>query len=199
MSPLKVNKEVKKEVILRAAIEVFAKNGLKNTKIIEVANKAGVGKGTVYEYFSSKEEIFETAFEYSMKKVIEKLQLSAQENITPDERLKKMIKGFSSMVDADRTFIEITFHFWAEGVRSGNKILNKKIEKVYTDSKKIISSVLEEGIRSRIFKKIDTEVYASIIVALFDGLLLQGMYNKEFSFEKFASELENILLNQIKK
>lgn len=50
-------KERKRELILDTAFDLILENGYSNTKIIDIANKAGIGKGTVYEYFESKEAL----------------------------------------------------------------------------------------------------------------------------------------------
>lgn len=43
---------------MEAALQVFVEHGYEKTKIIDVARTAGIGKGTVYEYFESKEALF---------------------------------------------------------------------------------------------------------------------------------------------
>lgn len=48
----------KEKQILEAGINQFSKFGFKKTSIDDIAKAAGVGKGTVYNYFSSKEELF---------------------------------------------------------------------------------------------------------------------------------------------
>ncbi len=48
----------KRNLILDTALGLFVENGYLDTKIIDIANKAGIGKGTIYEYFSSKEALF---------------------------------------------------------------------------------------------------------------------------------------------
>jgi TetR/AcrR family fatty acid metabolism transcriptional regulator len=48
----------KREMILEAAYDLFLNKGYWETKIIDIAEKAGIGKGTVYEYFESKDDIF---------------------------------------------------------------------------------------------------------------------------------------------
>ena len=63
MSPKLVDKEEKKKAVLAAARTVFAKKGLASAKIEDVALEAGIGKGTVYEYFKSKDDIFFALFE----------------------------------------------------------------------------------------------------------------------------------------
>lgn len=51
-----INKK-KAQQILASAISLFIEKGYQHTKIIDIADAAGVGKGTVYEYFASKEEL----------------------------------------------------------------------------------------------------------------------------------------------
>ena len=48
---------------VEAACAVFAEKGYASTRVAEIAERAGVGKGTVYEYFSSKEELLFAVFE----------------------------------------------------------------------------------------------------------------------------------------
>jgi TetR/AcrR family transcriptional regulator, fatty acid metabolism regulator protein len=51
-------KVIRKESIIQAAIEVFSKKGFKNASISEIAQKAGVADGTIYQYFRNKEDLF---------------------------------------------------------------------------------------------------------------------------------------------
>ncbi len=52
-----VNKEEKRRAIALASTELLLENGIKNITIAKIAECAGVGKGTIYEYFSNKEDI----------------------------------------------------------------------------------------------------------------------------------------------
>lgn len=52
----------KRERILDAAIDVFCISGYEAASMADVAAKAGVGKGTIYLYFDSKENLFEEAY-----------------------------------------------------------------------------------------------------------------------------------------
>jgi TetR/AcrR family fatty acid metabolism transcriptional regulator len=51
-------KTVRRESIIQAAIEVFSKKDFKNANISEIAQKAGIADGTIYQYFKSKEDLF---------------------------------------------------------------------------------------------------------------------------------------------
>jgi len=51
-------KKTKRKSIIDAAIEVFSRNGFQNSTISEIAQKANVAEGTIYQYFRNKEDLF---------------------------------------------------------------------------------------------------------------------------------------------
>ena len=57
----------KREAIIEAAIKVFSTKGYHNTRMEEIAATAGIGKGTIYEYFSSKLQLFQAMMENSLE------------------------------------------------------------------------------------------------------------------------------------
>jgi AcrR family transcriptional regulator len=58
----------KRNQVIKAAARVFARNGYSNAVIADIAIAAKIGKGTVYEYFDSKEDLFFAVFEWFQKK-----------------------------------------------------------------------------------------------------------------------------------
>ncbi|MDX9889044.1 MAG: TetR/AcrR family transcriptional regulator [Anaerovoracaceae bacterium] len=67
-----INKK-KSQEILASAIGLFIEKGYQNTKIIDIAEAAGVGKGTVYEYFTGKEELLLMVLENVVSKDFERV------------------------------------------------------------------------------------------------------------------------------
>ena len=57
MTPRIVDREAKRKQILGAAMTVFARKGINDFRMIEIAEAANMGKGTLYEYFPSKDEL----------------------------------------------------------------------------------------------------------------------------------------------
>lgn len=57
MSPRKVNKEEKRREVALACFDLIHDGGMKNLTVAQVALTAGIGKGTVYEYFGNKDDI----------------------------------------------------------------------------------------------------------------------------------------------
>ncbi|MEN6462096.1 MAG: TetR/AcrR family transcriptional regulator [Syntrophomonas sp.] len=54
----------KEEIILQAALEAFMNKGFPNTSIKDIAQIAGIAKGTIYDYFTSKDDLFIEAINY---------------------------------------------------------------------------------------------------------------------------------------
>src|SRR3546814_8314834 len=62
--PKIVDKDAKRLSLIEAAAIVFAREGFARTKMAHIAAEAGVGKGTLYEYFASKNELFLSVCEH---------------------------------------------------------------------------------------------------------------------------------------
>jgi AcrR family transcriptional regulator len=80
----------KKQIIMDAALTVFAEAGYAMTSIDQIAKRAGVAKGLIYAYFESKEHLLHQILEFGVKQMSEGL---FPENMTPEmfvESVEKM-------------------------------------------------------------------------------------------------------------
>ncbi|HCY86413.1 MAG TPA: hypothetical protein DHV36_14855, partial [Desulfobacteraceae bacterium] len=69
MSKREENKGKKQTAILAAALTVFSQKGYAASKIIDIARAANVGKGTIYEYHRSKEDLFFALFQWYVERI----------------------------------------------------------------------------------------------------------------------------------
>ncbi len=72
MSPIRVDKEEKRKEILKAALVVFSQKGFHKTSMNDIAQKAEIGKGTLYDYFKSKDELFLSLLDFIFSEFFEK-------------------------------------------------------------------------------------------------------------------------------
>lgn len=79
--------------ILEAALEVFTERGLAGARMDDIARQAGVSKGTLYLYFSSKEELFEEAIRDRVARTLEGLATAAPPG-DPMLRLERFIEAY---------------------------------------------------------------------------------------------------------
>lgn len=73
-------RDEKQEAVLRAAIHEFVEKGFAGAKIADIAQNAGVAKGSMYQYFDNKEELFVYCAEWGLGIFMQKLD--ARSNIT---------------------------------------------------------------------------------------------------------------------
>lgn len=90
-------KDNKRELILEAAFRLFLVKGLGDTKMIDIANEAGIGKGTIYEYFSSKEELFETLFEQKVISAYQRIDEVLAQKTTAKSKLMAYVSFDSTL------------------------------------------------------------------------------------------------------
>lgn len=84
-------REKKREEIANAAFRLFMQKGYTNTKIIDIAAAMNIGKGTVYEYFKSKDDILLDIILNNVKGEFEKLSVRIAEHDAFEDRLRAMI------------------------------------------------------------------------------------------------------------
>ena len=82
----------KMEQILEAAIKVFASKGFHNAKIEEIAIEARIGKGTIYEYFRSKQDLFQEMVKYIHKLYLEKVTADLEKKHTFKEKVQYLLE-----------------------------------------------------------------------------------------------------------
>ena len=92
-----VDKVQKKKDIAFSCKDLFVQNGINSLTISQIAKVAGVGKGTIYEYFKNKEEIVFELVNILMKEHSEKLQITLGEQSS----VKNMIKKFAEFFYTD--------------------------------------------------------------------------------------------------
>lgn len=99
--------EVRRREILSAAARVFASNGYRHTDMQEVADLAGVGKGTVYRHFPTKRELFLAALEQNLDRLAEFVESARDRHDNPLDALKSTVHAYLVFFDEHPETIEL--------------------------------------------------------------------------------------------
>jgi len=102
--------ERRRSEILDAARAVFSKHGFAAADVQEIADKTGVGKGTVYRYFPSKEELFLAAVDHGMRSLKQAIDAAATEAAHPLERIAQGVRGYLTFFDENPEIVELLIH-----------------------------------------------------------------------------------------
>jgi AcrR family transcriptional regulator len=197
-----VNKEEKKEQILRAAIRLFARKGFARATISDIAVAAGTGKGTIYEYFETKDEIIQGSFSFFIKELefdFEHILLSPLPAI---DKLKQVFSAFSQTMELaeNRQLMELMFDFWAESIKSvqAKNFLFKEMSTFYQAYRKLCEDLILDGIHEGSLRKdLDAPTMATIILGMNDGIMVQWLLDKSIDFSRTMNEMIRMLLEGI--
>ena len=93
------SQDERRAAILAAALDVFAENGFAAARLDDVAQKAGVAKGTLYLYFPDKEALFEALLQGLVSPVLERIQaLSADQTLPSSAALEGILTVFQTEI-----------------------------------------------------------------------------------------------------
>jgi AcrR family transcriptional regulator len=84
----------RREAILDTAVQLFARNGYPNTDMQELADQTGVGKGTLYRYFPSKDLLFLAAADRIMLRMRHAVDTAIEGIADPLQRIQRGIRAF---------------------------------------------------------------------------------------------------------
>lgn len=87
-----------RQMLVDVARQLFAKNGMANTTMNDIALASGKGRRTVYTYFSSKEEVYYAVIESELERLSDKLDEVASKKIRPQEKIIELIYTHLSMI-----------------------------------------------------------------------------------------------------
>ncbi len=158
----------KRERILRAAVDVFARTGYFNAKVSEIARAAGVADGTIYLYFEGKEDLLITIFREQSRVFLAGLREELGRIERPDEKMREIVRYHLETIGADRPLAVVLQVELRQSLKFISLISREELRE-YIEA---IREVVEQGIRARIFREIPhRQVVANAIFGMLDELM----------------------------
>jgi len=157
-------KEARPQELLASAIELFVERGFASTRLEDVARRAGVSKGTLYLYYANKEDLFKAVVRQTILPMIDDAEASVAEfDGHSTELLRQIIlswwrrigstkaSGISKLILAEADNFPELARFYQE--------------EVMTRRMRMISNMLERGVRRGEFRAVDVPQTAQVLIA----------------------------------
>jgi AcrR family transcriptional regulator len=146
--------------IFHQVVNVFLKKGFQETSMREIAEAAGLGKSTLYDYFKTKDEILVYYFEDQLSDLTEAAQKIAMQNKSADKRLREVVKMHLESLQANKNlFMKLSLEAQRLKLESQSRIQDKR--HAYQD---LVRALIDEGIREGAFRKVDSLLAARILI-----------------------------------
>ncbi len=169
-APATENNEARRIQMLRAAAELVCERGFGETRIADVAKRAGVSSALVIYYFGTRDRLLVDALRYSEESFYEAAETMLSEVTSLRERLSLLIR-WTCVPEADGEIPGawgLWFDLWAQAFRH-DEVRAGRIELDARWRRMIVDAVESAELKT----KVDVRVFALTFAALLDGLSIQ--------------------------
>ncbi|WP_434588618.1 TetR/AcrR family transcriptional regulator [Streptomyces sp. A5-4] len=167
MESSRTRREGTRQKLYEAAVTLIAEQGFSSTTVDEIAERAGVAKGTVYYNFKSKSELFEELLRHGVGLLTASLKAAADET---EEREGTKVEALDAMIKAGLVFIDrypaFTQLYVAELWRT-NRAWQSTLLVVRQQAVAVVETVLREAIENgELSEEIDIPLTAAALVGM---------------------------------
>ena len=158
----------KRLAIAHAASGLIFQNGYNETSMSQIAQKMGIGKSTIYDYFSSKDEIILLLLDEPLGEVRSRAEEIETEAGTAVERLTRILEMHLDVLLRDRAFIfKLSFEFQRLPLEvQGRHEIRRQ---VYQD---LLIRLIERGIKDGSFRPVDPVIAVKILLSTLSSVIL---------------------------
>lgn len=148
---------LRREAILAAAEEVFARRGYHGAALEDIAQTAGISKALIYEHFASKRELHTALLDAHVEEIFQRLQASAAAGPPGEERLRRGIDAFLSFVEEHREAWRALFRDAADPE------VGDVIERVQAQATAVIAALIAADPDAPREREQDIEMHAALL------------------------------------
>ncbi|MBT2405938.1 MULTISPECIES: TetR/AcrR family transcriptional regulator [unclassified Streptomyces] len=184
-------RQATRQKLYEAAVTLIAEQGFSATTVDEIAERAGVAKGTVYYNFASKNELFEELLRHGVGLLSASLRTAAEET---EARGGSRVEALDEMIRAGLVFIDrypaFTQLYVAELWRT-NRAWQSTLMVVRQEAVAVVETVLREGVeRGELSAEIDVQLTAAALVGM---VLVAALDWQSFQSERSLEDVHSAL------
>jgi AcrR family transcriptional regulator len=173
--PKIIDKEEKTRFISQSALTVFRDRGYYRTRMVDIATAAGIGKGTLYEYFKSKSDILRFAFEEYFTVFSQGLLDVMQTKHDPARKLIALIDFALSHAAEWEDHCTVYVEYFSSARPDDDSPFS--LSSIYGYMKDMLVTIIREGQQLGEFHdSLDPAAVAELLVSIYDGIILHRLF-----------------------
>lgn len=187
--------EERPQQIIEAALTIFGERGLASARLEDIAKRAGLSKGTIYLYFPNKEELFREVVRHTIVAQIERAEreLAAATTQSATETLEQFVHGYWRFLRSPK--FAALFRLIHAELGNFPDLARFYASEVVERWRRLVTGILERGIRAGEFRDIDPEVAARMLSPM---LLMHAMWcSHRDLFKATANRTDDQILDEV--
>lgn len=169
-------KEIKTSKVKEVALGLFANRGYHQTTMSDIARAAGVGRGTLYWYFPSKERLFIAALWHKVEQMLAESKALAAINMSPFDKLSLALEKLPRSSAKHDNLLRALFQVWGEESEEMEQQMETAWERLNRQDHSLLTEIIREGIEENGFRPVDPAKAAATLIAFTDGLLYHRLF-----------------------
>jgi AcrR family transcriptional regulator len=189
-----------RDAILDAAMRAFNEQGYARATMDSVAREAGVSKGTIYNYFESKRDVFVQILDRISRHDEHGLQEMLVRSGSARERLEMLLSQWTERLPAYEEIGRLFLEFWAAAARDEREgPIKQHLHHLRDRWVSALAGLIREGTRDGSFlASLNPEMAAQLILSTYDGLSLQNILRlTDTDLTALADAMKNAILRSL--
>lgn len=187
-----------REKVLEAARQLFATKGYGETSVDEIAERAGVAKGTIYTHFSSKDEILVTILRIGNTELTDYIHRLMKEELPYPDRLRNVCKAILKYLDHHHHFHRV-YSIQRQMMplpECQTEAFRQELFQQFFNGHKVLTGYFQEGIDAGYFRPIPAEIIAAHFpVMLGHSLFINDVLQNTDSVEDLAEAVYDYFMH----
>ena len=185
----------KPQLIIDAAVRVFARNGFYNSRVSDIAREAGIASGTIYLYFRTKDEILVTLFRETMAAFVAALRTEIGRERDPEAKIRRLVRRHFEVLEASPDMAEVV----QVELRQGQKFFRGASAHEISAYFELIGSVLREGVAAGVFRHdLPVKIATKMLFGALDQMTTSWVLGKRgYRLADAAEPVANIFLKGV--
>jgi len=188
MNKHQIRTEETRALLLKAAEELFVRDGYEGAQLAEISSLAGRTKGAVYAHFKNKEDLFLALFEVRTREYLDRLDAELAGCATKDE-LHHTLRGFFVALGQDRNWPILNLEFKLYSLRHPQS--KERLRKAYEEAKLTRHEEIYQKLYGQITdeQRHSMERKAAAAGPIMQGLILESHFEPELLSDQAIGEL----------
>ncbi|HOR93449.1 MAG TPA: TetR/AcrR family transcriptional regulator [Spirochaetota bacterium] len=190
--------ELRRNQLTHAAYKVVSRKGYYNFTVRDIAKEAGLSTGLVHYYFKNKDDLLVSVLRVMNENLRSYLAKALEQIEDPKEKIIIFMDEAFHLVEREKEYFHVLIDFWTQ--INHNERMRKANIKLYQSYRAECAKIIQEGIDKNVFKDVDVQYTATMIVAFVQGLIIQYIIDNEaFDYTEYSKKMKSQIVDNLMK
>ncbi len=190
-------KDQREQEIKEAALKIFSTKGYHRTTMAEVAMEAGYGKGTIYWYWKSKEELYFALISDLHNEILALVDEAGESEEPVLTKIKNLADGMVDVYYRNREYCKLSWRMRAEELQAFSPEFVEALHNYVMRTRQALEALLQQASDEGYFQGIDPYYLSCIILGLVEGMEIQWLEDQSTFDLRQGMDLALQLLTRI--